>query len=93
MQAAIGRMELWLAKTEYAIVLSTLTNKNNKECIMKLDIKQLLAAKNIHPDEAHLKKLEQKWQETLQLKGDLTDINLDDADIALKNIAGGDHHG
>lgn len=60
---------------------------------MTFDIKQLLAAKNIHPGEEHLKKLEQKWQETLQLKGDLSDINLDDADIALKNIAGGDHHG
>lgn len=59
---------------------------------MKTNIKQLLAAKDIHPDEKSLQKLQEKWQETLELKGDLSGIALDDADISLINIAGGDHH-
>ena len=41
----------------------------------------------------HLEKIESKWAEILELKGDLGEVNLDDADIALRNIPGGDHIG
>lgn len=58
---------------------------------MTVTIKDLLATKGIHPPQEHLKILEQKWQETLELKGELSSIALDEADISLKNIAGGDH--
>lgn len=59
---------------------------------MSISVKDTLAAKGIHPSDEHLVKIEQKWKEYEQLKGDLEGIALDDADIALKNIAGGDHH-
>ena len=59
---------------------------------MTLDIQQLLATKNIHPSQESIALLEKKWKETLELKGNLSGINIDDGDIALKNIAGGDHH-
>lgn len=59
---------------------------------MSISIRDTLAAKRIHPSDDHLEKLEKKWNEIEQLKGDLQDIALDDADISLKNIAGGDHH-
>lgn len=60
---------------------------------MSVSVKDLLASKGIHPTEEHLVKIESKWAEIEQLKGKLDDINLDDADIALRNIPGGDHNG
>lgn len=60
---------------------------------MSLTIKEALAAKGISPTEEHLVKLEKKWDEFEALKGDLQEAALDDYDIALKNVAGGDHHG
>lgn len=58
---------------------------------MSLSIESVLAAKGIHPKPEHLKKLESKWEEIEGLKGNLANINLDDADISLRNIPGGDH--
>lgn len=58
---------------------------------MSISVKDVLADKGIHPSEEHLKKIESKWAEIRQLKGNLDNANLDDADIALKNIPGGDH--
>lgn len=60
---------------------------------MSISVKDVLAAKGIHPGDEHLKKIEAKWAEIQELKGNLGDINLDDADIALRNIPGGDHIG
>ena len=60
---------------------------------MALTIQEILAAKGVNPSDEHLRSLEAKWAETLELKGDLNSINLDDADIALRNIPGGDHIG
>ena len=54
-------------------------------------MKVILADKGIYPSDEHLKKIEAKWAEIRQLKGDLENANLDDADIALRNIPGGDH--
>lgn len=59
---------------------------------MALTIKELLETKGVHPSAEHLKILEQKWQETLELRGELSGIDLNEADISLLNIAGGDHH-
>ncbi|BAQ21214.1 hypothetical protein [Corynebacterium glutamicum] len=49
---------------------------------MSLSIESVLAAKGIHPKPEHLKKLESKWEEIEGLKGNLANINLDDADIS-----------
>lgn len=58
---------------------------------MSLSVKEVLADKGIHPTDEHLAKIESKWAEIQELKGDLENVNLDDADIALRNIPGGDH--
>lgn len=60
---------------------------------MSLPIKDMLAAKGIKPSSENLDSIEKKWKEFEDLKGSLEGAILDDADIALKNIAGGDHHG
>ena len=59
---------------------------------MKLTVEQILVSKGITPKEEHLEILESRWKEMSELRGNLDGIKLDDADIALKNIAGGDHH-
>lgn len=59
---------------------------------MKLTVEQMLVSKGITPKEEHLEILEARWEEMSGLRGNLDGIKLDDADIALKNIAGGDHH-
>ena len=61
--------------------------------MLSISVKDTLADKGIHPSDEHLKKIEAKWAEIRQLKGDLENANLDDADIALRNIPGGDHVG
>lgn len=59
---------------------------------MAINIEQVLNAKGIHPSKEHLVLIEKKWREMEELKGDLGGIAIDDADLAIKNIAGGDHH-
>lgn len=58
---------------------------------MGFSVKDALAARNIHPSPAHLEKIEVKWEEIQSLKTKLTVVPLDDADIAVRNIPGGDH--
>ncbi|MGP6175316.1 hypothetical protein [Corynebacterium sp. A21] len=58
---------------------------------MSLFVKELLNSKNIHPSAEELKVLSARWEMLQRQRGDLAGINLADADIALKNIAGGDH--
>ncbi len=58
---------------------------------MALSVKNLLAEKGIKPSAEHLDKLETKWAEIQALKGNLDGLALDDADIAVRNIPGGDH--
>lgn len=58
---------------------------------MSVSIKELLAERGINPSEEHLQKLEAKWAEVQELKGNLAQVRLDDADIALRNTPGGDH--
>lgn len=59
---------------------------------MTVSVKDALAAKGIHPSPQHLEKLEAKWHAIQAMKGNLDDIALDDADVAIKHLAGGDHH-
>lgn len=58
---------------------------------MSFSVKDALAARDIHPSPEHLQKLESKWEEVLSLKQNLDVVPLDDADIAVRNIPGGDH--
>lgn len=58
---------------------------------MALSVKEQLAEKGITPSAGHVKKLEAKWSEIQTLKDGLNGLALDDADIAVRNIPGGDH--
>ncbi|HLQ83235.1 MAG TPA: hypothetical protein VK121_05275 [Pseudogracilibacillus sp.] len=58
---------------------------------LSLSIKELLENKGIKPREEDLEILETRWKGLAELRGDLEGINKDDADIALRNIPGGDH--
>lgn len=58
---------------------------------LSLSIKELLENKGIKPREEHLEILDRRWKGMAELRGDLEGVNIDDADIALRNIPGGDH--
>lgn len=58
---------------------------------MSLSIKELLENKGIKPREEHLETLENRLNGLSELRGSLDGINIDDADIGLRNIPGGDH--
>ncbi len=58
---------------------------------MALSVQELLADKGIHPPQDQIAKLGSKWSEIVQLRGDLDGVALDGADIAVRNIPGGDH--
>lgn len=58
---------------------------------MSFSVKDTLAERGIHPSPKHLEKLEAKWEEIQGLKKNLDAVALDDADIAVRNIPGGDH--
>lgn len=60
---------------------------------MTLSIKDVLAAKGLHPDADELARIETTWAEFAELRRDLETIDTADADIALRNIPGGDHNG
>lgn len=60
---------------------------------MTSSIKDALAAKGVPPSAEELVKIEAKWAEIVALKGDLGNIDIDDADISLRNLPGGDHIG
>lgn len=58
---------------------------------MALSVKDVLASKGVNPSDTHLDKLESKWAEILERRSDLSGVSLDDADIAVRNLPGGDH--
>ena len=58
---------------------------------MAFSVRDALAAKGVHPTDEHLKKLEGKWAEIEQRRNTLDGIRIDDADIAVRSIPGGDH--
>lgn len=59
---------------------------------MKLSVKEILEHQGITPTPEHLDILEQRRAEMAELRGSLEGIALDDADIAVRNIPGGDHY-
>ncbi|NLA55955.1 MAG: hypothetical protein GX859_06630 [Corynebacterium humireducens] len=58
---------------------------------MSFSVKDALAARDIHPSPEHLTKLEAMWEEIQSLKQNLDVVPLDDADLAVRSIPGGDH--
>ncbi len=60
-------------------------------CSLSLSIQEILKSKGITANPQTLPFLEARWEEVQALRGDLTNIPIDDADIGLRNIPGGDH--
>ncbi|MFD1363310.1 hypothetical protein [Lentibacillus salinarum] len=58
---------------------------------MSLSVKELLEDKGIKPREEHLEILEYRWEGIKVLRGNLENANIDDVNISLRNIPGGDH--
>lgn len=58
---------------------------------MSLSIKELLENKGIKPREEHLEILDTRWNGMAELRGNLDGVAIDDADIGVRNIPGGDH--
>lgn len=60
---------------------------------MSLPTREVLAAKGIYPPTQQLPQLEAKWVEIQNLKRDLREVLTPEADIALRNMAAGEHRG
>ncbi len=58
---------------------------------MSLSIQQLLENKGITPKPEHLELLKTRWEDMQSLRSNLEGIAIDDADIAVRSIPGGDH--
>ncbi|WP_342531613.1 hypothetical protein MKY80_01400 [Lysinibacillus sp. FSL R5-0849] len=58
---------------------------------MSLSIQQLLENKGITPKPEHLERLKVRWEGMQSLRNHLEGIVIDDADIAVRSIPGGDH--
>jgi len=59
--------------------------------LMSLSIQQLLENKGITPKPEHLELLKTRWEGMQSLRSHLEGIAIDDADIAVRSIPGGDH--
>ncbi|PIC70900.1 hypothetical protein CSV67_13910 [Sporosarcina sp. P2] len=60
---------------------------------MSLSVQQLLESKGIQAKPEHLEILESRWNGMKKLRGTLESVKIEDADIGLRNIPGGDHIG
>ncbi len=58
---------------------------------LSLSIQDVLKNKGIEVKQAHLNVLEARWENMKALRADLKHANIDDADIGVRNIPGGDH--
>lgn len=58
---------------------------------LSLSVKELLENKGISPRAQHIEILEHRWKGMAELRGDLSGVAIDDADIGIRNIPGGDH--
>ncbi|NCU18803.1 hypothetical protein [Pallidibacillus pasinlerensis] len=56
----------------------------------KLSVRELLENQGIKIP-PHLDEIERRWEGIQSLKQEINDANLDDADLAIRNIPGGDH--
>jgi len=59
--------------------------------LMSLSIQQLLENRGITAKSEHLELLQTRWESMQSLRSNLEGIAIDDADIAVRNIPGGDH--
>ena len=65
---------------------------NNKGVFcLSLSIKELLENKGLKPRKEHLEILDTRWKGMAALRGNLDGVAIDDADIGMRNIPGGDH--
>ncbi|WP_233189640.1 MULTISPECIES: hypothetical protein [unclassified Sporosarcina] len=60
---------------------------------LSLSVQQLLESKGIQAKPEHLEILESRWNGMKKLRGTLESVKIEDADIGLRNIPGGDHIG
>ena len=58
---------------------------------MTVSIRERLEEKGLTVVDEHLPVLQARWDAIQELKGRIDTANLDDADISLVNIPGGDH--
>jgi len=58
---------------------------------LSLSVEEMLKNKGIKPKKEHLDTIEKRWKGLQALRGNLENANIDDADISLRNIPGGDH--
>lgn len=58
---------------------------------MKLSVRERLENQGVLVTDEHLPLLELRWQAIEQMKAEADSVSLDDYDIALRNIPGGDH--
>lgn len=58
---------------------------------MTLSIQEKLESKGIQVKDEHLPLLKTRWEGIQKLRKQIDSANLDDADISLRNIPGGDH--
>lgn len=56
-----------------------------------LSIQAILKEKGIEVKQAHLNVLEARWENMKAMRGDLKHANIDEADIGMRTIPGGDH--
>lgn len=56
-----------------------------------MSVRQFLENKGIPVKEEHLEEIEERWKGIQALRGNLEGAKIDDADISLRNIPGGDH--
>lgn len=59
---------------------------------MALTIKDILESKGIQAEPEHLVNLEQRWKEMQELRKSLEGVLIEDADIALRSIPGGEEN-
>lgn len=58
---------------------------------MKLSVRERLENQGVRVTDEHLPLLESRWQAIEQMKAETDSASLDDYDISLRNIPGGDH--
>ncbi|HLQ96018.1 MAG TPA: hypothetical protein VK108_06505 [Pseudogracilibacillus sp.] len=58
---------------------------------MNFSVRELLKSRGIVPKEEHLDMLETRRKELWELRDGLKKIHIDETDISLRNVPGGDH--
>lgn len=59
--------------------------------LLSLSVREIIEDKGLQVKDAHLEELEIRWKNICDLKGNLENAQIDEADIGMRNIPGGDH--